>query len=179
MRHTIEAALDLTNIHLVMVTTDDPLFVSHCKKCGGNVKTELRPSELPHCRIVLSQGVTNAIEYPETEHGIHTDIVSILSVHSPLRATHHIQKAIDNLLLYNASSIISVSEDYGTLHRHDELGLEPLNHGMENQIRLEGEALFVDNGAVKVMWRDVVSNDNISGRRGWAYAHASLGKLAG
>ena len=56
-------------------------------------------------------------------------------------------------------------EDYDALYTHGSYGLQPLNHGMQNQLRLEREALYVDNGAIKVMWRDIVQPSDISGRK--------------
>ena len=34
----------------------------------------------------------------------------------------------------------------------------------EGRLRLEREALFVDNGAINVMWRDVVTEENLYGK---------------
>ena len=163
--YTIEAALNVADIATILVTTDDEDVVEHCRKFGGAVMSKLRPSDLSHDRIRLSQVVNNAVEYLESEQDIHADIVTLLSVHSPLRAAHHVQKAIDTLLIYNTDSVLSVYEDYDVLYTHGKFGLRPLNQGMEHQIRLEREALFVDNGAIKVMWRDIISDEDIFGRK--------------
>ena len=45
--------------------------------------------------------------------------------------------------------------------------MEPLNPGMTNRLRYERESLFVDNGAVHVLWRDLIEPDvRVSGRVG-------------
>lgn len=163
--YTIEAAMDVADIAAILVTTDDEDVVEHCRKFGDAVISKLRPSDLSHDRIRLSQVVNNAVEYLEKAQDFHADVIALLSVHSPLRTAHHVQKAIDTLLLYNTDSVLSVYEDYDVIYTHGKYGLYPLNQGMEHQIRLEREALFVDNGAVKVMWRDIISDEDISGRK--------------
>lgn len=45
-----------------------------------------------------------------------------------------------------------------------EHGLAALNKGMLQRVRLECEALYVDNGAINAMWRDVVEPTSFFGR---------------
>ncbi len=163
--YTIEAASQVAALDAILVTTDDPAIAEHCDALPHDIQTQLRPQSLSEERVHLSQVVANSLEYMEQKRDFHADIVLVLSVHSPLRRTAHIQKAIDTLILYNTDSVISVYEDSDSLFRHGTYGLEPLNPGMHNQLRLEREALYVDNGAIKAMWRDVVTPTDISGRK--------------
>ena len=93
------------------------------------------------------------------------DILVLLSVHSPLRRPEHIKEAVDTLVLYgNVDNVISVYEDADLHFTHGEHGLEALNKGMLQRVRLEREALYVDNGAINAMWRDVVTPTSFFGR---------------
>ena len=73
------------------------------------------------------------------------------------------------MLLYDTDHVLSVYEHLDVHFRHGRQGMEPLNPGMTNQLRFEREALFVDNGAVHVLWRDLVDTR----RRGSAGASAT------
>ena len=45
--------------------------------------------------------------------------------------------------------------------------MEPLNPAMHRQIRVEREALFTSNGAIRVVWRDSLEEGaNVSGKVG-------------
>ena len=66
------------------------------------------------------------------------------------------QKAIDTLLLYDLDTVISVHEDQELYYTHGARGLDPLNPGMHRRVRVEREALFAGNGAVRTLWRDLL-----------------------
>lgn len=162
--YTIEAARAVGTLDPIFVTTDDSRVVEHCARFPG-VLAALRPPQLSDPQVRLSQVLHEAVTRLEHERGVYLDIVVLLSVHSPLRRTEHIRNAIDTLLLYNVDSVVSVYEDYGLHFVHGGQGLEPLNKGMLQRLRLEREALYVDNGAIKVLWRDALSESDLYGRR--------------
>ena len=154
--YTIEMACASAAFSSVYVFTDDPRVVDHCSKFNG-VITGLRPSTLSSERVRLSEVLWSAVNRLEEEHQIYPDIVAMLSVHTPLRRVEHLIEALDTLDLYNLDCVISTYEDYDLHFLHAQNGLEPLNPGMIDQIRLEREALYVGNGAIHVAWRDALT----------------------
>jgi len=162
--YTLDVARKVEIVETVLVTTDDQVVVDYCEKFPG-VLVHIRPMELSRKQTFLAQVIQDAVMRLEQEYKIYPDILVILSVHSPLRRPEHIRNAIDTLLLYNTDSVISVYEDYDLHFGHGENGLEPLNKGMLQRLRLEREALYVDNGAIKALWRDVITETNIYGRK--------------
>ncbi len=162
--YTLEPASRTHGFEAILVTTDDPRVVAHCAGKPG-VTGRLRPAELSGERVLESQVVDDAIRWLEREQGLSPDIIVALSVHAPLRRPEHIQEAIDTLILYNTDSVLSVYEDYGLHYAHGRRGLEPLNPAMHRQVRLEREALFVDNGAVKACWRRVLTAGSLLGEK--------------
>jgi len=162
--YTLATARAAGAFEAVCVTTDDPAVAEYCAKFPG-VTATVRPAELSRRHAGLSDVVTDAVARFEKEDGIYGDIVVVLSVHSPLRRAEHIRMALDTLLLYNADSVISVYEDYDIHFAHGEHGLEPINRNMLHRLRVEREALHVDNGAIKALWRDVLNPDDLYGRR--------------
>jgi CMP-N-acetylneuraminic acid synthetase len=126
--------------------------------------TNLRPMDLSERSVKLVEVMKDAVEHLERDHGIYPDALAVLNVHTPLRNGGDIDEAVDSLLLYNVDSVASVYEDRDLHFRHGEFGLEPLNRGAMNQLTLEREALYVDNSAVRVLWRDVLGSGGLFGQ---------------
>jgi glycosyltransferase involved in cell wall biosynthesis len=162
--YTITAALESGVCDHVFVTTDDPKVLDHCRAFPG-VLAALRPVDLTLPHVRLGAVFHDAVRRLEEEHGLYGDILVLLSVHSPLRGPHHVKEAVDTLVLHgNIDNVISVYEDADLHFTHGEHGLEALNKGMLQRVRLEREALYVDNGAINAMWRDVVTPTSFFGR---------------
>lgn len=161
--YAIEAALDSRALDHVLVTSDDPRVLEHCRKYTG-ILTNLRPISLSEQYIKLVEVMQDAVQHLERDHGIYADALAVLNVHTPLRNAGDIDEAVDSLLLYNVDSVTSVYEDYDLHFLHGEFGLEPLNKGAMNQLALEREALYVDNNAVRVLWREVLTQDSLFGQ---------------
>lgn len=161
---TLDTAQEAGIFDAILVTTDDPAVVEYCSRFPG-VLSVLRPSMLSSPKEGLSQVLNDATLRLENEHKIYPDVLVLLSVHSPLRRPEHIREAVDTLLLYNVDSVISVYQDYELHFTHGPMGLEPLNRGMLQRLRLEREALYVDNGAIKVCWRNVVEDGSLYGQK--------------
>jgi len=164
--YTIESALESQAFEVVYVFTDDPNVVKHCSKYA-NVLAELRPAEYSSSQRTLAEVLAAAIGWLEERHDVFPDIVTLLSVHTPLKRSVHIREAIDTLMLYDVNSVISTYEDLDLHFVHAKNGMQPLNPGMINQLRYEREALYVGNGAIHVIWRDFISpNSLFEGRIG-------------
>lgn len=161
--YTLETAREAGVFDRVFVTTDDTRVVEHCKRFP-DVLAVLRSVELSLPHVLLSQVLYDAVCRLEQEHDIYPDILVLLNLHCPLRRAEHIREAVDTLVLYHADNVISVYEDYDLHFAHGKHGLEPLNRGMLQRLRLEREALYVDNGAINALWRDVLSERNLYGK---------------
>lgn len=163
LEHTLEAARSCSRFDEVWVTTDCERVLEYCG--ARQAKAMMRPAALSNADRRLSEVVNDAVLRLEAEHDFHPDIVVVLSAHSPLRVADDIEKALDSLILFDADSVISVYEDYDLHFTHKEKGLEPLNPAMIRRLRLEREGLYVFNGAVSVMWRDVLSDGGFYGEK--------------
>lgn len=164
--HTLDEAVGAGCFDAILVTTDDDAVVEHCKQ-RGDVLVELRPADLSGVTAKLTDVVAHAVDHVENDLSLYADVVTLLSVHTPMRTREHIREAVDTLLLYDSDHVISTYEDLDIHFRHGQAGMEPLNPGMTNQLRFERESLFVDNGAVHVLWRDLVQTDvRLEGRVG-------------
>lgn len=162
--YTLEAARACPAVDRIFVSTDDPRVVEHCEAQEG-VLASLRPDELSRGLNLHFDVVKDAVGRLEALHGLYPDIVVDLSVHSPLRRAHHVQEALDTLQLYGADSVVSVHENRELLFAHGEHGLEPVNRHMAKRLVVEREALFVDNWAVRVFWRDTLAQGDLFGKK--------------
>lgn len=162
--YTIDQAFAVDGFETILVTTDDPGVVEYCQERYPTICARVRPTELSGVGVPEDAVIAEAVDHLE-QLGTYPDIVASLSVHCPLRRSEYIRKAMDTLLLYNADSVISVYEDYERYYMHGRDGLEPLNPAMHRQLRVEREALFVNNGSILVLWRDVLGTSDGSIRK--------------
>lgn len=162
--YALEAARETKQFDHIMVTTDDPRVVEHCARFR-DVLAVTRPVDLTLPHVHLSQVLYDCVRQLEEEHGVYPDALVLLNVHCPLRRAEHISEAIDTLMLHNVDNVISVYECDDVLFGHGEQGLQPINKGMLQRIRLEREVLYVDNGAINAFWRDVMTEASFIGTR--------------
>jgi glycosyltransferase involved in cell wall biosynthesis len=162
--YTLKAAQKSGVFGTILVTTDDPKVVAHCNSFK-NVTAVLRTKNLSAPDIGLSKVVADSVRRMEQELNIYPDILVVLSIHCPLRRPENIREAVDTLLLYNLENVVSVCENYDLLFKHGENGLELVNKGMMNRLRLEREALYLANGAIFAFWRELAREDSFYGRK--------------
>lgn len=162
--YTLDTAIESGLFEKIFVTTDDKKVVDHCSK-KESVISALRSPELSHANVTASQILFDAVNHLEQDFGIFPDILVLLNVNSPLHRPDFIRTAIDTLLLYNTDSVISVYEDDNLHFIHGQNGLELINEGMLKRVRMEREALFMFTGAITVVWRDLIKEEDIFGKK--------------
>lgn len=162
--YTLDAAAESGVFEKIFVTTDDEKVAHHCAK-RASVITAVRDPEMSNANVTYSQILSDAVTRLERDFGIYPDILVLLSVNSPLPHNDLIRTALDSLLLYNTDSVISVFEDNSLHFIHGKNGMELLNEGMLKRVRMEREALYTFTGALTVVWRDVITEHDIFGRK--------------
>lgn len=164
VEHTLAAAQEAGVFDRITMAVDDPAVVEYCSRYS-NLELLLRPPELSGERVKLAEVAGHAVNWLEADVGYYPDIVVLLSIHSPLRRAEYIGKAVDTLRLYPVDSVISVYEDYTLHYVHGRNGLTPLNKSQHQRLRFEREALYVHNGAVKALWRETLTREDLLGGR--------------
>lgn len=157
--YTLEAALQIDAFDVVLVSTDDQRVADYAEGYHPRVIGRVRPEGLSGQHTGEEIVLHHALLHLAEEHGIAADTIVSLAVNCPLRRSEHVQEALDTLALFETDMVISVYEDYGLHFVHDSLGMRPLNPGMHLQVRLEREALYVWNGAVRALRRDALGED--------------------
>lgn len=163
--YTLDAVIGIEEFRAVLVSTDDPRVAEHARRYSQRVLAYVRPSSLSDPHTGDEAVLRDAVAYLNREHHFSADTVASLAVNCPLRRKEHIQEALDTMALFDTEMILSVYEDFDLHFVHGSYGLEPLNPAMHLQIRLEREALYVWNGAIRVLRRAALESGGLRPRR--------------
>lgn len=142
---TLEAALGSEALRQVVVVSEDEAVLNHVAAAFPAVLALKRPPELGRPNTPIAPTVRLALDNL-AERGLGADAFALLYVNSPLRRAVHVRNAVDTMLIFDVDSVISVYEDLATHYQHVGSGLRSLFPRRE--LRLEKEALWVENGAI-------------------------------
>lgn len=166
LNYTLDGLGGSAHFASVLVSTDDTDVLAHCQNRDG-VQLHPRAPYLSDASASLMDVMQAAVQHLESELGIYPDIVVMLSINTPLRKLEHIQEAINTLLLYQVDEVLSTWEDVDLHYRHGAQGMQAINPGMLQGLRLEREALYACNGSIHALWREnLVNPDRTSSRVG-------------
>ncbi len=115
---------------------------------------------IPITDFMLSTG-----NYYKNIKGDYPDIVIYLSLHAVNRKKEHIDQAINNLLISDSHSVVSVQEEREPMFNHGKQGLNIINPGRFRNLSYDKEKLYRFNGAVIATWWDVICQGSLFGIR--------------
>jgi CMP-N-acetylneuraminic acid synthetase len=141
--YTIDTALASEKFTGVVVVSEDEAVLDHVTARHGVLPLR-RPTDLGRPNTSIASTVQFVLRHEQVPSGI--DAFMLLYVNSPLRTAEHIRNAVDNMLIFETDSVISVYEDLLNHYQHVGDGLRPLTN--RRALRLEREALWVENGAI-------------------------------
>lgn len=165
LNYTVDAAQQSGLFDEIIVTTDAEQVVDHCKATWPEIRAYVRPDGLSETSTKLEAVISEAVMRLEKSFTYFPDIVVFLNSNAPLRRGDHIRNAVNTLLLHNTDSVFSVYEDFDLHYLHGGNGLVPLSRERHMQLRIEREALYVDNRAVQAAWREVITETDFKGSR--------------
>ena len=83
-----------------------------------------------------------------------------------IRTNHiHIIEAINSMSIYELDSLVSVYKEESVLYQMSELGMNPINYDNQFKLRKERDAVFVHNGAIKVLKMKYLLKDDPYGEK--------------
>ncbi|HEY7820695.1 MAG TPA: hypothetical protein VIG29_20890, partial [Vicinamibacteria bacterium] len=153
--HTLSEARRSRFLDRLVVSTDDPKVKEVAEEYGAEVPF-LRPTELASDSAELKAIVRHAVEFVEAREHIRFDVVVTLQATSPFRSAKQIDDAIQLLLDRSYDSVISMKELRSLTWRMRDGRLEPLFDRPGR--RTELEPLYQEDGAIRVMRREVLDS---------------------
>lgn len=168
LAHTIAAAGGAARLTRVIVSTDDPDIATIAESFSADVPF-LRPAELASDTATAVPNIQHALRAVEQAGDEPYDAVMMLQPTTPFRRSVDIDEAIALLESTGADSVISVV-DAGAHHparmkylTDGRLIDPPFGEAYENQNRQELRPMYLRNGAIYLMRRDVLLGGSFKG----------------
>ncbi|MBK5256014.1 MAG: NTP transferase domain-containing protein [Vicinamibacteria bacterium] len=155
LAHTIRAAKEAKGIDRIIVSTDDETVAEVAKAHGAEVPF-LRPKELSGDLSSLMPVVRHAVRESEKDRP-RPDVVVILQATTPFRLARSIDEAIAKIATGRFSAVVSVTRDLSLRWKADSGLLRPLFDRAGR--RDEQEPVYLENGAIVALSRDVLESD--------------------
>jgi spore coat polysaccharide biosynthesis predicted glycosyltransferase SpsG len=154
--HTLVEAGKSRYPHTLVVSTDDDQVAQVAREYGAEVPFR-RPAELASDSAELKAIVRHAVAFVEEREKCRFDVVVTLQATSPFRTGRQIDEAIALLCEKNLDSVISLKELRSLTWRKSSGKLEPAfaRAGRRDEL----EPLYQEDGAIRVMRRDVLDSD--------------------
>lgn len=163
LNHTLIQARLLKNNPKILVSTDDESINKEIFKDGEIL--HVRNKRLNSSYATRENIIKDATDTLEKKYNYSPDIVIFLNCLTPLRNVDSIQEGIDTLILHDFDSVISVYEDLDLHFFHSKYGLEAVSKRRHKELRIEREALFVDNRAFIVSKRKSIKENSSNGKK--------------
>jgi spore coat polysaccharide biosynthesis predicted glycosyltransferase SpsG/CMP-N-acetylneuraminic acid synthetase len=155
LAHTIRAAKGAKGIDRVIVSTDDETVAEIARLHGAEVPF-LRPKELSGDLSSLMPVVRHAVLESEKGHE-RPDVVVVLQATTPFRTARSVDEAIAKIRTGRFSAIVSVTSDLSLRWKAEDGLLRPLFDRAGR--RDEQEPVYLENGAIVAISRDVLESD--------------------
>jgi CMP-N-acetylneuraminic acid synthetase len=163
--YTIAAAQNSNRLSHFLVSSDDTEIIRIAKQFCAPVPF-IRPSDLATDQAPTLPVVQHAIHEMEAQEGIRFDYVVLLQPTTPMRKAKDIDAAVDKLAETGADSVVSVC-DVDAYHParmrkivDDQLVELPIREPKEMARRQDLPPVYIRNGAVYAVRRDVVMEQN-------------------
>jgi len=163
LAYTVEAALSVSAISDLVVSTDDEEIATVARSLGAQVPF-IRPPELATDDAQSAPVLRHCLFEMEARNSVHYDAIMLLQPTTPLRQACHIQTAIDMLKANECDSVVSVVSVVGNhpfrMKRlvGDRL-INFIDQGFEDmRPRQNLPPVFIRNGAVYLSRRHVVAD---------------------
>lgn len=161
--YTINEALNANSLDSIVLSSEDDEVLDYAGQFQG-IQPLKRPQELAKFTSIEQDIVINVLDSLKETSGYEPDAVCLLYITTPLRKSHHIDKAVDTMTVFNTDSVLSIQEELAFCYHHLDFGLSPINKAKRN-IRVERHAIYKENGAIYLSKIDVIRSGRLLGKK--------------
>jgi len=144
--YSIEEALKTKGLSRIIVSTDCVKIAEVSRQFGAETPF-IRPKNLSLDTVWVEDILRHTTNFLENNENFLPDMVVALPITSPLRKAHHIQEAIDTMILHDTDSVISVFRDTSFHWKPGKYGLKPIIY-KKRLLRHDKESFYRENGVV-------------------------------
>ena len=153
--YPIEAALKISDIDRVIVSTEDDEIANIAKKFGADVPFK-RPEELSGDKVLTVPVLQHTVDWLKKNENYDTDIVILLYATSPMLTSNKIKEGIEKIKnRKDVDSVVSVCED-DKYHWKEEDGKLLRFYPMEIMPRQMINPLLRENGALYIVREEIM-----------------------
>ena len=161
--HTLNELKSVNSLDRVVISSEDDEVLDYAKDFSC-VELFKRSTELLHSALKMKDLARYVLEQLEISSGYKPDAVCTLYINTPLRRAHHIDKAVDTMVIFNVDSVISVREELAHCYHHRRYGLEPIDIA-EDGMRIERKSIYQENSAIFLSKIDVIKSGRFLGKK--------------
>ncbi|MEL0008707.1 MAG: glycosyltransferase family 2 protein [Flammeovirgaceae bacterium] len=160
----INNALGSNQIDELIVSSKSKNVLSFSKKLEEENKVKphlrlLREESKDSKNIPITNFMNSAAELFFKNKNQYPDIIVYLSLHAINRKTSHIDKAINNLIITESDSVVSVQEEREPMFNYGKSGLNLINPGRFRKLTFDKERLYRFNGSIiATLWNCLKEN---------------------
>jgi len=161
--YTLKEVVKANNLDLIALSSDEDAVLDYSRKFKKIIPIK-RPKKLAKPGSRIENIVRHVLAELKKSRNYEPDGVCILYMTTPLRRSHHIDKAVDTMTIFNVDSVISIQEELSYFYLHGKNGLDPLSRSSRD-LRVERDAIFRENGALYLTRIDVIRKGRILGEK--------------
>lgn len=153
--HTIEQALSSNLIQRTFVSTDDAGITAVSQAHGAEVIR--RPAEISGDATSSEIALLHALDYLENSERLAPDYVVFLQCTSPLRKSHDIDSAVQQLIEENADSLLSVTKSHGFIWQKSGSEARSVNYDYNSRPRRQDfGGQYIENGSIYICTNEIM-----------------------
>lgn len=161
--YTLNELENIKTLDRIVISSESDEVLDYAKKFP-RVEPLKREAEYTSSGLKMKVLLNHILGQLESSSGYKPDAVCTLYINTPLRRGHHIDKAVDTMVIFNVDSVVSAFEELSHCYHHGRYGLEPINT-TEDGIRIERKAIYKENSAIFLTKSDVIKSGNFLGKK--------------
>jgi len=161
--YTLESLKNCRLLDRVVVSSEDEEVLEYSSKFRG-VETKRRKGGFNNSRLKMKDLLRKLLEQMAAEENYVCEAVCSLYINTPLRKGHHIDKAINTMMIFDVDSVVSVQQELSHCYHHGRYGLETINNP-DDGMRIERKGIYKENSAIYLSRTDVIRSGRLTGER--------------